>query len=76
MASMNSKNDRPAWPNLSEAEIDHIVIAQADEDSAWEDAIEVQQKPTINNTKTENNAHQRQLNPNCPTQFNPHIQPQ
>lgn len=64
MASMNSNNDRPNWPNLSEAEIDEIVIAQADDDSAWEDYLEVHQKSTISNTKTENNANQRQLNPN------------
>ncbi|WP_255552785.1 hypothetical protein [[Phormidium] sp. ETS-05] len=41
-----------------------IVIAQADDDSAWEDSLEVHQKPTISNTKPENNANQRQLNPN------------
>ncbi|GAB4299051.1 MAG: hypothetical protein Fur0025_37780 [Oscillatoriaceae cyanobacterium] len=38
---MNSNNN-PALPNLSEAEIDEIVIAQADDDQAWEEAIEVQ----------------------------------
>ena len=64
MASMNSKNDRPYSPNLSAAEIDEIVITQADEDSAWENSIEVHQKSKISNIKPENNANQRQLNPN------------
>lgn len=32
--------------NLSEEEIDRIVVAQADDDSAWEEPVHVRQKPT------------------------------
>ena len=39
-----SINDRVNPGNLSESEIDKIVIAQAEDESAWDDPIEVRTK--------------------------------
>lgn len=39
-----STSNNPTTPNLSEVEIDEIVILEADDDSAWEEPIQVSRK--------------------------------
>ena len=47
MSNFNQDNEK-YQPSMSEEEIDEIVIAQAEDDEAWEKAIKVDKSKTLN----------------------------